>query len=95
MTPQPNTRPARRNAQIAAVKGLIGCDANTALISAVFPEPFTERDTENIVIKNALTIRLEQLLRNVAALPDTGICAEVSQVMKEFPRRSTKRKGRK
>ena len=95
MTPKPNTRTARRNAQIAAVKELIGCDANTALISTVFREPFTDADAKNLTVKDRLLLALEQLAAKVGDMPDTGTCSEVAQVMRDFPRRSTKRKGRK
>jgi len=88
-------RTSRRYAQIAAVKKLIGCDANTALISAVFPEPWKDEYADNATVKRALLTKLTALYNIADHLPDTGRNETFSRVMREFPRQSTKPKKRK
>ena len=82
-------RTARRNAQIAAVKKIIGGDANTMLIAAVFGEQYSDAPTARLKLADVL----DEMKRNVLDATDAD-CKKIASVMREHPR-AEKRRGKR
>jgi hypothetical protein len=93
----------RRKAQQNAVACILLNDPkatwgnlSTWLCSPIFPEPWLG-SVDNTTVKRLLLDYIDQLARNVRAMPSGGQNEQIAKVMADFPRQSTapKKKARK